>query len=707
MPTRRSATPELPEDPFTAADSAGSKRKRDDEEDQSKSKKSKIDFEEERGKAIRDLVAQGSSSSTLKSIKEQYQPSFERDSFDMKPPSMDNAIYERLMTVKKSSAAKGTIDPVEKTLFSLQQSALDAARPLLFLLNEKTLSQSQRQAVKDAIRLWGNLVFEMTRERRQNILRQTHPSFKYLLRDQENFSKEEYKSLFGRKFIKSMVEAADDAKKLADLPSTSDGRRSGDNSKWGGQHNNNTRQSSGGYNSRLNSGGYNNRRPYKPDDRNTARSSSSSKKDERYRPIPFFYSPAQADCIAGRIGFFLPAWRRLTNDPWVLDVVEFGFGLEFFTEPLQLREPFWPSMNEAQWQVCHNEVAELIKKGAVSPSSEAGFVSTLFVVPKPSGGLRPVINLKPLNRFIIRRHFKMEGLGNLKHLIKPGDFMGKLDLKDACFAGFNALLCFANNAQGSCVRLNMDNSTAVCYINKQGGSKSASLKRLAVEISNWCESKGIILQANHLPGVLNTIADRESRRRPDWSDWKLCPKTFSSLAALWPVEVDLFAAPWNAQLRQFVSWLPQPGAYATNALSLDWKDLMGYAFPPYSLIKDCLTKVKQDQADLVIVCPFWPSQPWFPVLLELTCDIPRVLPPASDLLTSCQGESNPLCQKETFRLIAWKLSGRPSAPEAFRKTLSSFSSKATAAPHTLHISRPGTFGSVGAVSGIKIPCRVL
>ena len=51
----------------------------------------------------------------------------------------------------------------------------------------------------------------------------------------------------------------------------------------------------------------------------------------------------------------------------------------------------------------------MIEKGAITevecPTAE-GFVSRLFLVPKKDGQRRPVINLKPLNRFLVYRHFK-------------------------------------------------------------------------------------------------------------------------------------------------------------------------------------------------------------------------------------------------------------------------------------------------------------
>ena len=53
-----------------------------------------------------------------------------------------------------------------------------------------------------------------------------------------------------------------------------------------------------------------------------------------------------------------------------------------------------------------------------------------FLVPKKDGGWHPVINLKMLNSYIVTQHFKMETISNMKDVIKQGDWLGKIDLKD-------------------------------------------------------------------------------------------------------------------------------------------------------------------------------------------------------------------------------------------------------------------------------------
>lgn len=46
---------------------------------------------------------------------------------------------------------------------------------------------------------------------------------------------------------------------------------------------------------------------------------------------------------------------------------------------------------------------------------------------------RPVFNLRLWNQFFRYEHCKKEGIHMLRDLLKPNDFMAKIDLKDACF----------------------------------------------------------------------------------------------------------------------------------------------------------------------------------------------------------------------------------------------------------------------------------
>ena len=82
------------------------------------------------------------------------------------------------------------------------------------------------------------------------------------------------------------------------------------------------------------------------------------------------------------------------------------------------------------------EVGELLQKGAVVKVDPVPgqFVSNIFLVAKKSGGMRPVINLKKLNKFLAREHFKMEHILTILPFLHEGCFMTSLDLKDAYFS---------------------------------------------------------------------------------------------------------------------------------------------------------------------------------------------------------------------------------------------------------------------------------
>ncbi len=250
-------------------------------------------------------------------------------------------------------------------------------------------------------------------------------------------------------------------------------------------------------------------------------------------------------------------------------------------------------------------------------------------------------------------------------------------------AAFNGLQSFAISMSDVAILLMMDNTTAVSYVNKTGGPKSIELCSLAVEMSSWCEVRGISLEAAYLPGSLNILADMESRRSHDSSDWQLAPTAFAAISKTWSTNIDLFAASWNTQLPAFASWFPQPGASRIDALSFSWVGLKGYAFPPFYLIKNCLSKIRREKSELILVCPYWPSQPWYPILLELASAIPLILRPSPNMLLSSMGQPHPLCLKPTFLLIAWKLSGDVSKGRTFRNQLLVSSWQPTVRPHTL------------------------
>ncbi|XP_077105630.1 uncharacterized protein LOC143764187 isoform X1 [Ranitomeya variabilis] len=62
-----------------------------------------------------------------------------------------------------------------------------------------------------------------------------------------------------------------------------------------------------------------------------------------------------------------------------------------------------------------------------------GFYSPLFLISKPDGSFRTIINLKKLNSFIENYTFKMESIRSTIKLLFPNCMMGGIDLKDAYY----------------------------------------------------------------------------------------------------------------------------------------------------------------------------------------------------------------------------------------------------------------------------------
>jgi len=67
----------------------------------------------------------------------------------------------------------------------------------------------------------------------------------------------------------------------------------------------------------------------------------------------------------------------------------------------------------------------------VKDTTSPAFYSHLFVVPKPGGRWRPVIDLSSLNKLIIAPHFRMETARSLRQSVLQGEFAVSLDLTDA------------------------------------------------------------------------------------------------------------------------------------------------------------------------------------------------------------------------------------------------------------------------------------
>ena len=138
----------------------------------------------------------------------------------------------------------------------------------------------------------------------------------------------------------------------------------------------------------------------------------------------------------------------------------------------------------------------------------------------------------------------------------------------ACDFGLKAL---CGSLQDTHLKLLMDNTPAVCSINKMGSTKSMQLDARATKIWEWAINRDIHLSATHIPGIFNEEADEESRKGDQSFEWMLDPSVFSKICSLlaFDPEIDLFSSRLNYQIDKFVAFRPDPEASHIYAFSLD------------------------------------------------------------------------------------------------------------------------------------------
>ena len=139
--------------------------------------------------------------------------------------------------------------------------------------------------------------------------------------------------------------------------------------------------------------------------------------------------------VGGRVWAFRSFWANLALDRLVQGILDVGYKIPFFSRPRFAGVRSTPLVGQYA-SVLLEEVSALLQKHAIEPVLEnrsEGFYSTYFLVPKKTGDLRPILNLKPINGLVVSPSFKMETLTSVVRGLCRGDWMASLDLKDAYF----------------------------------------------------------------------------------------------------------------------------------------------------------------------------------------------------------------------------------------------------------------------------------
>lgn len=172
-------------------------------------------------------------------------------------------------------------------------------------------------------------------------------------------------------------------------------------------------------------------------------------------------------------------------------------------------------------------------------------------------------------------------------------------------AVFLGLKCFASDKKNYNILLRVENTTAIAYINRMGGSRLANLSNLAKDIWKWCETRKIWIFASYIRSSENCEVDEESRKLESETEYELSDGAYQEIiSVLGKPEIDLFASRANTKCEQYVSWLRDPESMTIDAFTLNWKPWFFYAFTPFSCILRVLRKISRERSKGIVVVPY-------------------------------------------------------------------------------------------------------
>ena len=75
-------------------------------------------------------------------------------------------------------------------------------------------------------------------------------------------------------------------------------------------------------------------------------------------------------------------------------------------------------------------LAKMAVRRVVDYQTSPGYYSPYFLATKKDGSLRPILNLKIFNQYLVKEKFRMETLKSFLSTLEKGDLLISLDLKD-------------------------------------------------------------------------------------------------------------------------------------------------------------------------------------------------------------------------------------------------------------------------------------
>ena len=137
--------------------------------------------------------------------------------------------------------------------------------------------------------------------------------------------------------------------------------------------------------------------------------------------------------IGGNFKNKIDKWR-LIADETVVDWLSKGVKLEFKSIPTPFVNKSRRCFSPKEVSFIDSEISVLLKNKCIQEVVvPPPYVSQIFTVPKANGKLRLVIDLRIINQHINNKKFVYEDINTVLEVVKPGDHLITLDIKNSFF----------------------------------------------------------------------------------------------------------------------------------------------------------------------------------------------------------------------------------------------------------------------------------
>ena len=170
-----------------------------------------------------------------------------------------------------------------------------------------------------------------------------------------------------------------------------------------------------------------------------------------------------------------------------------------------------------------------------------------------------------------------------------------------------------------------DNSTVVAHINKQGGTRSLLLCLFRGRGFNQISMDTKSIDKSQTPARQTERFDRCFISSGSFSGDRVESRSSDiprDLSCVRDTEHRPVRYVQEHQTSGLLFTLPESGAYATDAMSLNWDGMFAFAYPPTGFLLDVLHKIARSRCVVLLIAPNRPTQPWFPLLLSFLVETP-------------------------------------------------------------------------------------